>query len=115
LFDPTGRGPTASASSIEPSAQRHLPSTPNRELDAAFFRLYGLERDDVDHVMDMFPIVRRKDEAAFGGYRTKRLILERFDALAGAVSTGKPYETVLVPPPADTSVAHDESTRPASP
>jgi hypothetical protein len=76
------------------------------ELDAAFFHLYGLDRDEVDYVMDTFPIVRRKDERAYGEYRTKRLILERYDALASAIATGVPYETVLDPPPAHPSVAH---------
>ncbi|MFW0786139.1 hypothetical protein AAFP35_16650 [Gordonia sp. CPCC 206044] len=52
------------------------------ELDAAFFHLYGIERDDVDYIMDTFPIVKRKDEADFGEYRTKRLILEAFDRMA---------------------------------
>jgi hypothetical protein len=82
------------------------------ELDAAFFYLYGIERDDVDYIMDTFPIVRRKDEAAHGEYRTKRLILERYDALAEAAATGTEYQTVLDPPPADPSCAHPESTRP---
>ena len=27
------------------------------EIDAALFHLYGLERDDVDYVMETFPIV----------------------------------------------------------
>jgi hypothetical protein len=76
------------------------------ELDACFFHLYGLERDDVDYIMDTFPIVRRNDEAAHGEYRTKRLILERFDAMAKASISGEPYGTVLVPPPADPTVAH---------
>ena len=44
------------------------------ELDAAFFRLYGISREDVEYIMDTFPIVKRKDEAAFGTYRTKELI-----------------------------------------
>src|SRR5205823_859206 len=44
------------------------------ELDAAFFHLYGLARDDVDHVMDTFPIVRDRDVKAHGEYRTKRVI-----------------------------------------
>ncbi|MCC6609599.1 MAG: N-6 DNA methylase, partial [Burkholderiales bacterium] len=39
------------------------------ELDAAFFHLYGLSRDDVDYIMDTFPIVRRHDEAAHNEYR----------------------------------------------
>ena len=59
------------------------------ELDAAFFHLYGLDRDEVDYVMDTFPIVRRKDEAKHGEYRTKRLILDRYDALAAAIASGE--------------------------
>ena len=76
------------------------------ELDAAFFHLYGLERDDVDYIMDTFPIVRRKDEQAHGEYRTKRVILEIYDELAEAIATGRPYQTRLDPPPADPRVAH---------
>ena len=53
------------------------------ELDAAFFHLYGISRDDADYIMGTFPIARRKDEAAHGEYRTKRLILEAYDRLAG--------------------------------
>jgi hypothetical protein len=56
------------------------------ELDAAFFHLYDLDRDETDYILDTFPIVRRKDEAAHGEYRTKRLILERYDAMASAVT-----------------------------
>ncbi|MGE0057710.1 MAG: N-6 DNA methylase [Dehalococcoidia bacterium] len=83
------------------------------ELDAAFFHLYGIERDDVGYIMDTFPIVCRKDEAAHGEYRTKRLILERYDALAEAAANGTEYQTVLDPPPADPRVAHPESSRPS--
>src|SRR5690606_8016521 len=54
------------------------------ELDASFFHLYGIERDDVDYIMETFPIVKRKDEAKFGEYRTKRLILEIYDEMAEA-------------------------------
>lgn len=52
------------------------------DLDAGFFHLYDISRDDVDYIMDTFPIVKRKDEAAHGDYRTKRLILAAYDALA---------------------------------
>ena len=76
------------------------------ELDAAFFHLYGIERDDVDYIMDTFPIVRRKDETRHGEYRTKRLILEIYDAMAERPRTGEPYQTRLDPPPADHRVAH---------
>lgn len=76
------------------------------ELDAAFFHLYGLSRDDTDYVMDTFPIVRKNDEKAHGVYRTKRVVLEIYDAMAKAAHSGKPYATRLGPPPADPRVAH---------
>jgi hypothetical protein len=82
------------------------------EVDAAYFHLYGVERDDVEYIMETFPIVKRKDQAAHGEYRTKRLTLECYDALAKAIQTGEPFETVLEPPPADPSLCHPESTRP---
>ena len=52
------------------------------QLDAAMFHLYGLDRDDVDYIMDTFPIVKRNDERAYGEYRTKRAILELYDQIA---------------------------------
>jgi len=71
------------------------------ELDAAYFHLYGIARDDVDYIMETFPIVKRKDEAAHGEYRTKRVILEMYDEMAQGA-----YQTRLDPPPADPRVAH---------
>lgn len=82
------------------------------EVDAAFFHLYGIERDDVDYMMETFPIVKRKDVAEHGEYRTKRLILEVYDAMDKAIETGEAYQTILDPPPGDPSLCHDESTRP---
>ena len=76
------------------------------ELDAAFFHLYGLNRDDTDYILDTFPIVRRKDIAQHGTYRTKDTILEIYDAMQEATRTGQPYQTRLDPPPADPRVAH---------
>lgn len=76
------------------------------ELDAAFFHLYAIQRDDVDYILETFPIVKRKNEDSYGEYRTKRVILEIYDAMQKAVETGVPYETVLDPPPADPRVAH---------
>ncbi|MGA5305857.1 Eco57I restriction-modification methylase domain-containing protein [Nucisporomicrobium flavum] len=69
------------------------------ELDAAFFHLYGIGRDDVEHVLESFPIVKRKDIAGCGEYSTKKRILEIFDAMASAVKCGYQYETVVDPPP----------------
>ena len=33
-------------------------------LDALYFHLYGIERDDVDYIMETLPIGKRKDEPA---------------------------------------------------
>lgn len=99
------------------------------ELDAAFFHLYlGTEdewvkngtrelleffpapRDAVDYIMETFPIVKRKDEAAYGSYRTKDTILEIYDKMSRVISenakgsvagrrTPVHYQTSLNPPP----------------
>jgi hypothetical protein len=76
------------------------------ELDAAMFQMYEIERNDADYILDTFPIVRRKDQQRFGEYRTKRMILERYDALATADAAGVSYETPLDPPPGDPGAAH---------
>lgn len=65
------------------------------ELDAAFFHLYGLARDDVEYILDTFPIVKKNDEKAYGEFRTKRVILEIYDAMANAVAGGRNYETAI--------------------
>jgi hypothetical protein len=53
------------------------------ELDALYAHLYGLTREELDYILDTFPIVRRKDEAKYGEYRTKRMVLEQYEELAG--------------------------------
>lgn len=55
------------------------------QLDAAYFHLYGIDRHDVDHIIDTFWIVHDEDHRRFGEYRTKRRILELFDEYAGAI------------------------------
>ena len=64
--------------------RRHL----RARLDALYFHLYGLSRDDASYVLDTFPIVRRDDEKAYGRYRTRDLILTYMNALeAGDTET----------------------------
>lgn len=58
------------------------------ELDAAFFHLYGVERADVEYVLETFPIVRRNEERLYGEFRTKRLVLEAYDGVARAMGSG---------------------------
>jgi hypothetical protein len=67
------------------------------ELDAAFFHLYGIERDDVDYIMETFPIVKRKDVQQYGTFRTKDLILQVYDAMTEGTRTGAEYRTLLTP------------------
>ena len=62
-------------------------------------------RDAVAYVIDTFPIIRRRDEKQHGEYRTKRVILDRYDAMQAAIATGAPYTTVLDPPPPPTQAA----------
>jgi hypothetical protein len=54
----------------------------------------------VDYILETFPIVKRKDEQAHGEYRTKRVILDIYDAMQQAIETGTAYHTRLDPPPA---------------
>jgi len=74
------------------------------ELDALYFHLYGIQRDDVDYIMDTFPIVKRKDETQYGTYRTKNAILDIYGEMARVGIEN--YRTRLDPPPADPRVAH---------
>ena len=58
--------------------RRHL----RARLDALYFHLYGLDRDDAAYVLDTFPIVRRDDVRQFGSYRTRDLVLAYMSALS---------------------------------
>ena len=58
--------------------RRHL----RARLDALYFHLYGLSKDDAGYILGTFPIVQRQDEAAFGRYRTRELVLAYMNALA---------------------------------
>jgi len=100
------------------------------ELDALYFHLYQIKREDVDYIMETFPTVKRKDIAATsdengegGEYITKNVILEMYDQMAQlpkiAIPTPKDeratyevpdvrqWQTWLNPPPAAPSVAHE--------
>jgi hypothetical protein len=76
------------------------------ELDAAYFHLYGVPREDIEYVLESFSLVREKDVKEVGEYRTKRVILEIYDAMTEAGRTGVPYQTRLDPPPSNPRVAH---------
>ena len=74
---------------------------------AALTQAFPTPRAAVFHILDSFPIVKRKDEAKFNGdFRTKRTLLEIYAALTEAMQTGKPYQTRLDPPPTDPKCCH---------
>jgi hypothetical protein len=50
--------------------------------------------------------VKRKDEAAYGSYRTKETILEIYDEMQESIRTGTEYRTKLEPPLADPRLCH---------
>jgi len=51
-------------------------------LDALFFCLYQIEKNEASYILDQFPIIRAQDEKAFGRYLTKDLILAYMNATA---------------------------------
>jgi Eco57I restriction-modification methylase len=75
------------------------------ELDAFFFRLYGVERDDVDYIMETFQTesggLKSNDIAKYGTYRTKDLVLDAYDRMANSDAADIPYETTITPSPGD--------------
>ena len=82
------------------------------EIDALLaHRVWGLNRTELELILDSLPALYKADLEAHGDYRTKLQILEIYDAMQRAIDTGEPYQTLLDPPPADPRCAHPESTR----
>jgi hypothetical protein len=78
---------------------------PPAELDAFFFRMYGIDdRDDVDYIPKTFQTetggLKHNEIARYGTYRTKDLVLDAYDRMAAADAAGVPYATAITPPPA---------------
>ncbi|MFJ7777801.1 Eco57I restriction-modification methylase domain-containing protein [Streptomyces yangpuensis] len=67
------------------------------ELDALFFHLYGITREDTAYILDTFNVTRDNDIKAHGEYRTKNLILAEYDRMAAEGLTE--YRSTLTPPP----------------
>jgi len=52
------------------------------EIDAYVAHLYGLTRDEFAYILDTFPVLKRKEEQAFGEFMSKRKCLEEYDRIA---------------------------------
>ena len=51
------------------------------EIDAYVAHLYGLTRDEFAYILDTFPVLKRKEEQAFGEFMSKRKCLEEYDRI----------------------------------
>ena len=69
------------------------------EIDAAVLHCYQLTRGQAEWLLDSFTVLRKYEESDYGDYRTKRVILEIYDAMQDAIRMGQPYRTRLDPPP----------------
>jgi hypothetical protein len=65
------------------------------ELDATFFHLYAVSRDDADYILGAFGALARAETRTHGEFRTRRVVLECYDALAQAATSGRPYVSPL--------------------
>jgi hypothetical protein len=79
------------------------------DLDAAFLHVYGLTREEAEHVLDSFPVVRKYDQRDHGEYRTKRLVLEAYDCMAGAIAKGGKGWQPLADVPAGSGPRHERT------
>lgn len=51
------------------------------ELDALYFHLYQIKREDVDYIMETFTILKRKEMRKYGEFRSKHKILSLYDTM----------------------------------
>jgi len=56
------------------------------EIDAYVAHLYGLSRDDFAYILDTFPVLSRKEKAAFGEFMSRRKCLEEYDRIGQVLS-----------------------------
>lgn len=80
------------------------------DIDAGLFHIYGLNRDEVEHVLDSFTVVRKYEERDFGEYRTRRLVLEAYDRMTRAIANGGKGWKPLADVPAGHGPRHKERT-----
>jgi hypothetical protein len=78
----------------EPAVDESRRAMLRAELDAWFAHAYGLTRDELRYILDpqdvygpdfpseTFRVLKEKELARFGEYRTRRLVLDAWDRLA---------------------------------
>ncbi len=78
------------------------------DLDAGFFHIYGVNRNEAEHILESFDVVRKNEERDLNEYRTKRLVLEAYDRMAEAIANGGKGWKPLADPPAGHGPRHPE-------
>ena len=79
--------PLAEAAGFDPPVHKWNPTERAElaaELDAAFFLLYGIDRDDVEYILGTFSRARRDAEHGESLFPTDNLILDAYDRLSRA-------------------------------
>lgn len=56
-----------------------------RELDAIYAHLYGISREDLEYILETFPIVKKNDEKTYGVFKTKERVLHYYDQYQGII------------------------------
>ncbi|WP_058307351.1 Eco57I restriction-modification methylase domain-containing protein [Gracilibacillus massiliensis] len=51
------------------------------KIDAIFFYLYGLQNYEIEHIMESFNLIRKRDEQNYGSFKTKDTILKYYNEL----------------------------------
>lgn len=75
-------------------------------------RVYGLSREELDHVMESFSGTKKRDIKKYGDYRTKVFALENYGRRQNAVETGEPRPVAGAgPAPAETGSCADGGGR----
>jgi hypothetical protein len=74
------------------------------ELDAFFFRVYGIDgRDDVEYIIDTLQVgadgLERGESQGEDSRRARELALAAYDRMTEAEAAGAEYETRIFPPP----------------
>jgi len=76
--------PLAKAAGLKPPVHKWDPAERldlMAELDAAFFLLYGIERNDVEYILSTFSGIQKEDKTILDTSGTSDLILKHYDSL----------------------------------
>jgi hypothetical protein len=66
------------------------------DLEASVaIKVFGLTKGELSDLLDTFDVLQRREQEAYGEYRTKKLVLDAFEALHSATNSDRPYQSLL--------------------